>query len=475
MDCGSKEARKARTRAVGYRPFVAAALVVGALVALGAVGYAGVRTLSAYTYGYGYGYQYQYEESHLIVVKHVVNDDGGGADASQFTMTINGVTADGGNSFPGAESPGTDKKVTTGSYSVTETGPSGYTASFSSGCSGSIAAGQTKTCTVTNDDEPGTLIVKKHVVKDNGGTKHAGDFTMKVTAGHPSQSSFAGSESGTTVRVDAGSYSVDEDSVSGYTKTIGAGCSGTIANGETKTCTITNDDQPGHLIVIKHVVNVNGGKASASQFSMKINGIAVQGANPFPGAESPGTNKTVNAGSYTVTETGPAGYILVPSADCSGTIAVGQTKTCTMLNHDIAPRNTIGYWKNHRSQMSALLPQKLGNYNVATLAQAIAVFNAANCSSSTSQSAIGCLAGQLLAAELNLANFASPCIQPTVNKATSFLNGGTVTVNGKTAAGVNYVGPSGTYTLNATQRAIAVALSGALDAYNNNSKSCTNP
>jgi Prealbumin-like fold domain len=474
MDCGSNKSGRRRARGARYRPIVAAALVVAALAALGAVGYAGVRTLSAYTYGYGYAYQYQYEESHLIVVKHVVNDNGGGASASQFTMKINGVTATGGNEFPGSEA-GTDRKVTTGSYSVAETGPSGYDASLSSGCSGTIAAGQTKTCTVTNDDKPGTLIVKKHMIDDNGGTKTAGDFTMKVTAGHPSQSSFAGSESGTTVTVDAGSYSVDEDSVSGYTKMIGAGCAGTIANGETKTCTITNDDQPGHLIVIKHVVNVNGGKAKASQFSMKINGIVVQGTNPFPGAESPGTNKTVNAGSYTVTETGPAGYILVPSADCSGTIAVGQTKTCTMLNHDIAPRLTIGYWKNHQSQTTALLPQKLGNYNVATFVQATAVFNATNCSSTKPQDAIGCLAGELLAAELNLANFASPCIQPTVNKATSFLKGGTVTVSGKTAAGVNYVGPSGTYNLNATQRTIAVALSGALDAYNNNGKTCTNP
>jgi hypothetical protein len=381
MDCGSDQPGKGR---VGYRPFVAVGLVVAALTALGAVGYGSVKTFSDYTYGYSYAYQYQYEESHLIVIKHVVNDNGGGADASQFTMTINGVTATGGNSFPGAESPGTNKKVTPGSYSVTESGPSGYDATFSSGCSGTISAGQTKTCT------------------------------------------------------------------------------------------ITNDDKPGHLVVIKHVVNVNGGKAKASQFSMKINGIVVQGANPFPGAESPGTNKTVNAGSYTVTETGPSGYILVPSADCSGTIQVGQTKTCTMLNHDIAPRNTIGYWKNHQSQTTALLPQKLGNYHVGTFAQATAVFNATNCSSSTAQAAIGCLAGQLLAAELNLANFASPCIQPTVNKATTFLKGGTVTVSGKTAAGVNYVGPSGTYTLNATQRAIAVALSGALDAYNNG-KSCTNP
>src|SRR5438477_11140821 len=199
MDCGSKKPGWAWLRAAGFRPIVAGALVVGALTALGAVGYAGVRTLSDYTYGYGYAYQYQYEESHLIVIKHVVNDNGGGANASQFAMTINGVTATGGNSFPGAESPGTDKTVNAGSYSVTETGPSVYTASFSAGCSGSISAGQTKTCTVTNDDKPGTLIVKKHVVNDNGGTKHAGDFTMKVTAGHPSQARFAGSESGPTV------------------------------------------------------------------------------------------------------------------------------------------------------------------------------------------------------------------------------------------------------------------------------------
>src|SRR5919197_1286797 len=188
MDCGSKDARKARTRAARWRPLVAAALVAAALTALGAVGYAGVRTLAAYTYGYGYAYEYQYEESHLIVIKHVVNDDGGGADASQFTMTINGVTATGGNSFPGAESQGTNKNVTTGTYTVTETGPSGYDAPFSSGCSGTISAGQTKTCTVTNDDKPGTLIVKKHVIDDNGGQKNAKDFTMKVTAGHPSQS-----------------------------------------------------------------------------------------------------------------------------------------------------------------------------------------------------------------------------------------------------------------------------------------------
>src|SRR5207248_3095449 len=158
MDCGSDQPEQGRARlirylrSIGYRPLVAAGLVVTALVALGAVGYAGVKTFSDYTYGYGYAYQYQYGESHIIVIKHVVNDDGGDAAASQSTMTINGVTATGGNSFPGAESPGTNKTVTPGSYNVTETGPSGYIAVPSAGCSGSIALGETKTCTIVNHD-----------------------------------------------------------------------------------------------------------------------------------------------------------------------------------------------------------------------------------------------------------------------------------------------------------------------------------
>jgi hypothetical protein len=377
--------KRLRAQQDRVRGSAAAALVA---VGFGVLFVIGVPAISAssseYGYGYGYGYQYQYTTGHLIVVKHVIDDNGGPKSASDFTMHINGVTATGGNSFPGQESPGTNKEVTPGSYTVTE------------------------------------------------------------------------------------------DPVAGYTATTSGACSGTIAAGETKTCTITNDDQAAHLIVIKHVVNANGGKAKASSFTMKINGITATGGNTFPGAESPGTNKTVTPGSYTVTETGPAGYIAVPSADCSGTIANGETKTCTILNHDIAPRQTIGYWKNHRPQTTALLPQKLGNYTVSTFAQATAVFNAANCGSSTSQGAIGCLAGQLLAAELNLANFASPCIQPTVNKATSFLTGGTVTVGGTTATGVNYVGPSGTYTLTANGRTVATKLATALDGYNNN-KSCSNP
>ena len=120
---------------------LAAAVVVYGLALAFSLGSFGTSSSSAY----------DYNEGHLIVVKHVVNNNGGGAVSSDFTMTINGVVAAGGNCFPGFVT-GTDNVVTTGSYSVTESGPDGYAASFSSRCSGTISAGQTITCTITNDD-----------------------------------------------------------------------------------------------------------------------------------------------------------------------------------------------------------------------------------------------------------------------------------------------------------------------------------
>ena len=125
---------------------------------------------------------------------------------------------------------------------------------------------------------------------------------------------------------------------------------------------------------------------------------------------------------------------------------------------------TPGYWKNHKAQATALLPISLGNYAVNTFTKAKAVFAAMNCGSSKPNDAIGCLAGHLLAAKLNVKNGADACIQPTINKADAFLSG--QTVNG--VPGINYTGPSGTYKLSAAQRSFAITLKTALDQYNNN-------
>jgi hypothetical protein len=176
----------------------------------------------------------------LTVIKHVITDNGGTAFASSFTMTVT-ATEPSDDSFAGSESPGTMITLDAGSYEVGETGPTGYTASFSADCSGTIGIGEKKTCTVTNDDQAATLIVIKHVDNTGGGSAQASDFTLDSGGAGDTPDDFAGAEApGTTITLDAGAYNVTETGPTGYTATFSADCSGTIANGETKACTVTN-------------------------------------------------------------------------------------------------------------------------------------------------------------------------------------------------------------------------------------------
>jgi len=106
---------------------------------------------------------------------------------------------------------------------------------------------------VTVDPPPpgttGTLQVIKTVINNDGGTAESGDFNITVTGNNPSPAEFPGAEApGTDVTIEAGNYSVDEVDDLGYDKSLSADCSGTIAIGETKTCTITNDDVPPPII-----------------------------------------------------------------------------------------------------------------------------------------------------------------------------------------------------------------------------------
>jgi hypothetical protein len=147
---------------------------------------------------------------------------------------------------------------------------------------------------------------------------------------------------------------------------------------------------------------------------------------------------------------------------------------------------TIGYWKTHMykcptgvkigtngcnnngpftsdylgaSICGGCIVGKLSDYYTAdTTAKALAVFNANNCSNaSTSDSnAAACLAAQLLAAELNVANGANTCICDTIKDAKAFLTA------------VGYAGPGSPVTFDASHtRAMAIALKTALDNYNN--------
>jgi uncharacterized repeat protein (TIGR01451 family) len=189
----------------------------------------------------------------LVVIKHVVNDDGGTLDAADFQIDVTGSDPSP-SSFPGAEAPGTDVGIDAGSYSVTETEHPGYEASYSADCSGTVANGETKTCTITNDDKPATLVVKKIVVNDEGGTKDAADFSFSVNGAEPVLFEDNGQNN---LTVPAGTYSVTEPAVAGYTTSYENCSEVVIPNGGTATCTITNDDDIAPTVDVTKDANVD--------------------------------------------------------------------------------------------------------------------------------------------------------------------------------------------------------------------------
>ncbi|RNF82024.1 galactose oxidase-like domain-containing protein [Montanilutibacter psychrotolerans] len=177
--------------------------------------------------------------------------------------------------------------------------------------------------------QPATLTVRKVVVNNDGGSKLASDFTFSVNGAAPVAFESDGSNA---LSVPAGTYTVTEPAVAGYSASL-SGCSGIVlAAGGSTTCTITNNDQPvqpATLTVRKVVVNNDGGSKLASDFTFSVNGAA-------PVAfESDGSNAlSVPAGTYTVTEPAVAGYAASLSG-CSGIVlAAGGFTTCTITNND---------------------------------------------------------------------------------------------------------------------------------------------
>ena len=139
---------------------------------------------------------------------------------------------------------------------------------------------------------PMQLTIYKHVINDNGGTKKASDFNMTFSQGCSCQPICGGaggggscgcggggpshpfSENGNVFNLYANgvndNYSVDEIADFGYAKSIGANCSGTVVNGENRTCIITNDDM---------AVLGNASSMNASGFSST--GVSINGTEAF--------------------------------------------------------------------------------------------------------------------------------------------------------------------------------------------------
>ncbi len=266
----------------------------------------------------------------LTVIKHVINNNGGGTSASAWNLTVSSSNLGTGTGSAVGSEVGTVYTLQSGKdYSVAESGgpTSGwYSASSSGDCTiTSALAGTSYTCTLTSDDVAPQLTVTKTVVNNNGGSKVVSNFPlfidgMSVTSGVASTTS-------------AGAHTVSETTDVTYTPTIGGDCASngtiTLALGAVKNCTIINDDIGPQLTVTKTVVNNSGGTKVVSDFLLFLDGFSV----------TSGVASTTSAGAHTVSETTDLGYLPTIGGDCSAngtiTLALGAVKNCTILNDDI--------------------------------------------------------------------------------------------------------------------------------------------
>lgn len=279
----------------------------------------------------------------LKVVKNVVNNNGGTAQASDFTLRVKQSGVDVSGSPAVGSASGTTYTLPTNTYLVSEDAKAGYTQTELKCVDQAnlqvvanpvvLANNQSVVCTITNDDIAPKLTVTKVVVNPYGPPRAASSFPLFVD-GTPIVS-------GVKTQFNAGAHTVSETSQSGY---IFTGVSGdcTMNNdiisvllglADDATCTLTNTAVQPKLIVKKVVVNNNSGGKQPSDFTMTVSGNTATVAN-FAGNEN-GVTIGLNEGSYTVGELADSGYAMSLSPDCSGTIAVGETKTCIVTNDDI--------------------------------------------------------------------------------------------------------------------------------------------
>ena len=307
------------------------------------------------------------------MIKQIVNGYGGTALASEFCLALN--DDENTPSFPGDDT-GTQITFAIGNqYSVSEvacgnpdTSPPGYVASYSGNCTDVIETRIDKVCTVTNtqQEQPQSgFTLFKNVINDNGGTTASSAWTLNAAlkSGSPgtcTAGGITGSDAGSGV---SGSLSVSDNiaqcvyelsetggPTSGYTP-IGWSCSGDASlNGNEITigsgggsCTITNDDQPPSLTLVKQVVNDHGGTHQASAWTLNADG-----PTSISGNGSASSDATFSAGTYDLSEFGPAGYA-ASGWGCDGgsqngssiTLDIGESAVCVIQNDDIQPILTL--------------------------------------------------------------------------------------------------------------------------------------
>lgn len=295
-----------------------------------------------------------------------------GSEAPSFSVLF-----EGGATLPDSDETPLTRTLTrpAGTYSLTEDAIEGFTTDivctrneevgniYANG-GVSVSSGDVVNCTITNDENdpapvPATLTVEK--VWQGEPTEYQVNLTGDTFDGEeqvlPSDDETPDTE---TILLNAGSYTLSEPAIEGYTTEIscsygeesspfGNSSNGTyelsLEEGENVTCTVTNTEQTstepthGTLTVIKHVINNGDGELTASDFTLYVS--STQETLPWFRGNASGTEISVPPGQYEVIESeyqydseSLHGYTVSYGEGCSGSIEAGQEVTCVVTNDD---------------------------------------------------------------------------------------------------------------------------------------------
>jgi plastocyanin len=294
------------------------------------------------------------KRAHIIIAKDAVPNN-----AQDFTFTNNF-----GNSNPATFNLDDDadatlsntrnSEVLAGTYTVSEGAVAGWD-STSAICSDSspisaivVSAGETVTCTFTNTQQQGHIIVDK-ITNPSGSLQ---SFAFTATGIGYTNFNLTDTATPNNQILAPGTYSVAEDPISGWTSNGGI-CDNqqtpaniTLLAGQTITCTFTNTLQPGHLIVQKTTLPTS----DPTVFTINASGTGtITGGGAGTVTDAIDQSYEVTAGTYSVSETLPAGWTQTSNTCSNVAVGAGETKTCTIVNSQVLQYCSPGYWKNHPS------------------------------------------------------------------------------------------------------------------------------
>ena len=299
---------------------------------------------------------------YLTLTKKVINDNGGTAVDTDWTLTGTGdqgtpVVITGVEGAPAI----TNAEVSIGTYTLTESSKTGYSTDGIWSCTGdgtftspdtiALALGESASCEITNTDDPPGLTLLKKVINDDGGLAVDTDWTLCFTNGS-NACGVEGHADVTNAVVTQGTYTLSEkDGPANYSTDGVWACTGgtftspnkiAVGLGESASCEITNDDNEPTLTLLKKVINDNGGGAVDTDWTLSFagpsNGSGVEGDAAI-------TNAVVNGGTYTLAESaGPEFYKTDGIWACTGgtytspnqiALGSGQSASCEITNDDV--------------------------------------------------------------------------------------------------------------------------------------------